>query len=508
MAAQDSSLATEFNIERLMQHARVIPWQADVSTWCFTYVGAQAVPILGYSIEDWYGQDFWVDHIHPEDRDWVVEFCADSSRSLSEYEFKYRFLSKDGSYIWLHDVVSVTSVDGTPTHISGFMFDVTKEQQLIEESTQSEARLQLILASTAESIYELDLLGRCTFANVACLETLGYSSEAELLGKNMHNLIHHTYPNGEPYPENECRIYKAFRVDQGTHVDDEVLWRKDGTSFPAEYWSYPIREGGALAGSVVTFLDISVRKRAEEEVNTLRNQLAHTSRVTALGELAASLAHELNQPLSAMVSNAQAATRLLTRPKADVEEALAAVADIASDGLRAGNVIRRLRALLRRDEAERVPLSMNDLILDVVDLYRSESVIENIQTKLELSPKLPRVAGDRTQLQQVLLNLLLNAGEAMRQQESKSRNITIITQTYHSSAIKVRVADSGPGLEREHLDEIFEPFFTTKPNGLGMGLSINRTIIESFGGRMWVENRPEGGAIFNFVLPAYVEEDQ
>lgn len=144
-----------------------------------------------------------------------------------------------------------------------------------------ESQLRLLLASTAEAIYGLDLLGQCTFANTARLTILGYGNMDELRDQNMHNLIHHTRADGSPYPESDCRIYKAFRVDQGTHVDDEVLWRKDGTSFPAEYWSYPIREGAKLVGSVVTFLEISDRKQAEQEAKTLRNQLAHTSRVTA-----------------------------------------------------------------------------------------------------------------------------------------------------------------------------------------------------------------------------------
>ena len=188
-------------------------------------------------------------------------------------------------------------------------------------------------------------------------------------------------------------------------------------------------------------------------------------------------------------------------------EALEALTDIASDGMRAGNVIRRLRSLLRGDEAEMTPIKINELILEVVDLVHSESVIQNIQTDLELCPDMPLVLGDRTQLQQVLLNLVLNAGEAMRQLENGGRKITISTEIQDGSTARVSVSDTGPGIDKEHFNQIFEPFFTTKSSGIGMGLSINRTIVESFGGRMWAENAPGGGAVISFSLPVHAKEE-
>ena len=243
------------------------------------------------------------------------------------------------------------------------------------------------------------------------------------------------------------------------------------------------------------------------EAVPLRDQVMHISRVTALGELSASLAHELNQPLGAIVSNAQAAKRILTGPKVDVGEVLDALQDIVDDGMRAGNVIRRLRSLLSKDDVEMSSLDMNEIIDSVINLVHSESIIKDIRITVTLDPELPLIYGDRTQLQQVLLNLILNAGEAMNQIEHTERRLIIRTSIRGPNSVAVSVADSGPGLADENLEKLFEPFYTTKPGGLGMGLSINRTIIESHGGRIWAETEPNSGTIFAFTIPVYVRKD-
>jgi PAS domain S-box-containing protein len=170
--------------------------------------------------------------------------------------------------------------------------DISKRRRAERSLRQADELVRLLLESTGEGIYGVDLEGNCTFANPACLELLGFESDGELLGRHMHKLVHHTRPNGEPYPVEECRIYRAFREHEGTHVDDEVMFRKDGTSFPAEYWSYPVERDGELVGCVLTFVDISERRRVEEE-------LRQTEKMAALGKLSAGLAHELNNPAAA-----------------------------------------------------------------------------------------------------------------------------------------------------------------------------------------------------------------
>jgi len=251
--------------------------------------------------------------------------------------------------------------------------------------------------------------------------------------------------------------------------------------------------------------EIRERKKAHEESRRHREELAHVSRVTTVGELAASLAHELNQPLSAILSNAQAARRFLDRELPVLDEVGGALDDIAKDVQRAGEVIRRLRRLLRKEEPERKRLEVNEVIHEVVALVHSDLVGRNISMKLELAAGLPPISGDRIQLQQVVLNLLLNGSEAMSGVDRNSRQMVIRTSQEDPGTVTVAVRDSGTGIEEEMTDLIFDAFYTTRESGLGMGLSISRSILESHGGRLWAERNHDSGATFLFTLPAAVE---
>jgi signal transduction histidine kinase len=241
------------------------------------------------------------------------------------------------------------------------------------------------------------------------------------------------------------------------------------------------------------------RKRADEELRRKQRELAHIARVVTAGELAATLAHELNQPLTAIVSNAQATQRLLTTGKPDVKEVYEAVSDIAEDGQRAGEIIRRLRAFLRKNETEHTRLNINEVVEEVVELLRG-SALKELAIRCELAERLPLVVGDRVQLQQVLLNLLMNASEAMTVVDDGLREVVIRTSSNGSEMVEVSVQDFGGGLAESNTDDIFQPFFTTKPQGLGMGLPISRSIIAAHGGRLWATPNPERGATFHFTL--------
>jgi two-component system sensor kinase FixL len=219
-----------------------------------------------------------------------------------------------------------------------------------------------------------------------------------------------------------------------------------------------------------------------------------------MGELAASLAHELNQPLAAILSNAQAARRFLAMAEPDLEEVREALADIIEDDRRAGRVIRGLRALLKKGDVEAEPLDVNSLVREVVALTHSDAVVRNIEIRLELASDLPPVHGDRVRLQQVLLNLMLNGAEAMEHIEAEAREL--IVQTARDEAgVLVSVRDAGVGLDEHNIDRIFDTFFTTKPGGLGMGLAICRSIVEAHGGRLWATANTDRGATFQFTLP-------
>ncbi|MDH4230450.1 MAG: ATP-binding protein, partial [Nitrospirota bacterium] len=252
--------------------------------------------------------------------------------------------------------------------------------------------------------------------------------------------------------------------------------------------------------------DISDRKEKEEQSRLLEEELRHVSRVSALGEMTAAIAHEVNQPLAAIMSNAQAAQRILGNEHPDMSELREILADIISDDRRAKEVIQRLRAMLKKSEFEYVPVNVNEIIREVVPLVRSDLLIRGVWLSLELDENMPPVYGDRVQLQQVLLNLVLNACDAMNSAEHKI--VTISTSRRDSGEVIVRVSDNGPGIRGEHFSELFHPFFTTKEEGLGMGLAINRAIVSAHGGRIWAENNLRGGASFFFAVPVYREEKQ
>ena len=253
-------------------------------------------------------------------------------------------------------------------------------------------------------------------------------------------------------------------------------------------------------GAVVSYNDITERKKVEEESRRAREELAHSVRVSMMGELMASLAHELNQPLAAIRSNAQAALRFLAAPVPDLEEVRAALAEIVEDDRWASEVIRRLRMLARRGKSERTRLDFNEVLRDTLQLVRTEVIERSVSVTVELAPSLPPVLGDRVQLQQVFLNLVLNAVEAMAGAEG-FRTLGVRT-VVEGDAVTVSVQDSGRGLGDADLERIFDAFYTTKPEGLGMGLSISLSIIEAHGGRLWGGRNADRGMTFHFSLPA------
>jgi len=248
--------------------------------------------------------------------------------------------------------------------------------------------------------------------------------------------------------------------------------------------------------------DITEQKRTEREAEEQRRQLTHLTRVAMLGELSGALAHELNQPLTAILSNAQAAQHLLAAEQVDTGELREILRDIAGEDRRAGEIIRRLRALFKNEATHFQALDVNDLVKDTLYLARGDLVTRSIDAVTHLAPGLPPVHGDRIQLQQVLLNLTMNACEAMSAGDPNGSTLTIRTQLAADGSVQLSVADCGPGIPAERLDKVFEAFFTTKRHGLGLGLSISGSIVGAHGGRLWAENNPDRGATFHVVLPA------
>jgi signal transduction histidine kinase len=254
-------------------------------------------------------------------------------------------------------------------------------------------------------------------------------------------------------------------------------------------------------GAVITHLDITSRKRAEIEARRNLDEIAHMNRVAAMGELAASLAHEINQPLTAILSNAQAACRFLSGKSLNLAEVGECLADIIADDKRAGEVIKRLRELLKKGEFQASVVDLNEVVRDVIRLVGHDALLRKVSVVFEPLTGVPPVIGDRIQLYQVALNLIVNGLAAAAEQVQRDRWLLVRTAESNSGGVELTVEDSGKGIAQQDLPRVFEPFFTTKLEGLGMGLSISRSIVQAHGGRLCAENSAGGGAIFRCVLP-------
>ena len=252
--------------------------------------------------------------------------------------------------------------------------------------------------------------------------------------------------------------------------------------------------------------DITGRKAAEQETQSLRRDIAHVGRVSMMGQLASALAHEINQPLGAILRNAEAAELFMQDQSPDLDEVRAILTDIRKDDQRAGDVIDRMRGLLKRQDLDKRPVDVNELVGEVAALVRSDAAARHIKLELAVADNLPPVFGDPVHLQQVLLNLIVNAMDALDEAQPGDRRVTVTAALNGPKTVEIAVSDSGPGVPAEKLTHIFDPFFTTKPKGMGMGLPISRTIIEAHNGRLWAENRDQGGASFRFTLPIAQED--
>jgi C4-dicarboxylate-specific signal transduction histidine kinase len=250
-----------------------------------------------------------------------------------------------------------------------------------------------------------------------------------------------------------------------------------------------------------TFVDMTAQKAAEVEAAVQRREVAHLTRVSVLGELSGAIAHEINQPLTAILFNAQAALHLLSREQPDIEEARNALQDIVHEDNRAGQVIQRLRTLLKKGEPTREPIELNELVTETVALLNSELIGRGVSIQIVPATRLPVTSGDPVQLQQVLINLIVNAIDAMATTPAAQRLITVITRTTRNGGVEVVVKDRGTGVDTAEQGKVFEPFFTTKQNGLGLGLAICSTIVESHGGALSLTNSAGGGAEASFSLP-------
>lgn len=548
----DDLQRSQMQFDLLAENIHQAFWSRNVRTGKFDYVSRAYEVIWGQSRELLYrNPHLWTKAVHPEDRKTAGEM-AESQKAGRMGEASYRIVS-GGRMRWIWErFFPVFDDSGEFTQIIGLAEDVTKfkttEQALLQSQEELEMRVEartaeleasseqirLLLEAVPHGVYGITREGNCSFCNPACIEMLGYDTAAELLGRNLHELIHHTRPDGKPYPKSECPQVRTLEAGAAVNYDSDVYWRKNGTSFPVEVWCHPYGKGGRVEGAVVTFIDISERKRLELE-------LRHSQKLEAVGRLAAGIAHEINTPIQFVGDN----TRFLQDSFRDVmelvsryealnaaaklgvvsAEALSAVEEAREkcdweflkeeiprsteqmlEGLvRVATIVRGMKEFSHVDrKAEKTEADLNRALASTLVVARNElKYVAEVETHFG---ELPRVSCHLGDLNQVFLNLLINAAHTIEDaiKGTSSRGKIDVRTRKDGDWVEVAISDTGGGIPEAIREKIFDPFFTTKEvgKGTGQGLALARAIVvEKHGGTLTFESTAGAGTTFYVRLP-------
>ena len=466
------------------------------------YWSEETFRIFEYGRETKPGIELILERTHPEDRARVQQVIDRASQNAKDFDLEHRLLMPDGSVKHVH-VVGHLLETGQPgkTELVGAITDITERKRAEVALRRSEAYLEdAQRLSHTGSWARVSATGAMRYWSAECYRVLGFEPHGG--PPPFDTFLQHVHP------DDRAKVRKTAENAGRAKVDYELDYRivhPGGNIRDIHTIAHPVlTPSGDVVEFVGTVMDVTERRQAEKERERLRQvqaDLAHINRATTMGELTASLAHEINQPIAAAATDARTCLRWLTREQPDMEEARESAARMVNAVTRAADIISRLRQLFKKGAPQTSLVDVSEVIQEMVVLLGSEASRHSVSILTELSEDLPRVAADRVQLQQVLMNLMLNGIEAMQDTKGGGQ-LTIRSLRGESGQLLISVSDTGMGLPPDQADQIFNAFFSTKAQGTGMGLSISRSIIESHGGRLWATSNSGRGATFNFTLPS------
>jgi len=487
---------SESRFQIVADAAPVLIWMSGVDKLC-TFFNKPWLDFTGRSIEQELGNG-WAEGVHQDDLKRCREVYTSAFDARQPFVMQYRLRRNDGEYRWTSDQgVPRYDPQGRFAGYIGSCVDVTELVNKDQALRESEERMRVAAEAINLGIWEWDLTKDEIWATNARRALVGWPASGKIDWNDFLSSLH---------PDDRDRVRQT--------VDDAI---RGGEDFDSEYrlilpdgivrWmsmrgSVHFDDDGKPARLLGISIDITARKQAELDAQRDRAELSHLSRVALMGEMSASIAHELNQPLAGILSNAAAGQRFIDRGDVDQREIRELLGDIIADSRRASDVVRGIRGMVKKEQLERRSVDLNEVVMDALRIASGDAVLRSCQLETSLDANLPAIDGDPIQLQQVLLNLVINAFDAMQDTIPSRRKVLIATQSNGDGTVRTTVRDHGIGISEEMRERLFDPFFSTKGEGLGMGLAIVRSIVEAHGGTITAENADDGGARFQFILPA------
>jgi PAS domain S-box-containing protein len=487
---------SESRFQMVADAAPVLIWMSGVDKLC-TFFNKPWLDFTGRSMEQEFGNG-WVDGVHRDDLERCLQVYTSAFDARQPFVMQYRLRRNDGEYRWMSD-------QGVPRHdpqgrFAGYIgscVDVTDLVNKDQALRESEERMRVAAEAVNLGIWEWDLIKDEIWATNARRALVGWPASGKIAWNDFMSSLH---------PDDRDRVRQTVddAIHGGEDFDSEYrLILPDGiVRWMSTRGSVHFDDAGKPARLLGISIDITARKQAELDAQRDRAEVSHLSRVALMGEMSASIAHELNQPLAGILSNAAAGQRFIDRGNVDHREIRELLGDIIADGRRASDVVRGIRGMVKKEQVERRSVDLNEVVMDALRMASPDAVLRSCQMETSLEANLRAIDGDPVQLQQVLLNLVINAFDAMRDTPPSSRKVVIATQSNGDGTVRTSVRDHGVGISEDMRDRLFDPFFSTKTEGLGMGLAIVRSIVEAHGGTLTAENVDDGGARFEFVLPA------